>query len=132
MADLFSAEWMGKFVDVWNASEEVSGGLAKIGFDSTMGCGFKGDDTATGVLVVEKGIATLGGAYDGQNLDWDLRADKATWEKWAAKGIGMTGLGIAVTSGKLKFATGDYGAMIKNPGMAGPFVKVFGLMGKVS
>ena len=131
MADLFCQEWMEKFVGVWNDSEEVSGGLAKAGFTATMGCGFKGDDAATGILVVENGIAKSGSAYKGEDLTWDLRADKGTWEKWAAKGVGMTGLGIAVTSGKLKFAKGDYGTMIKNPALAGPFVKVFGLMGKV-
>jgi len=40
-------------------------------------------------------------------------------------------MGMAVTMGKLKFATGDFGAMIKNPKMAVPFVKSFGLMSKI-
>ena len=42
--DLFDNEWMGKFKDVWNASEEVSGALAKIDFDSVIGCGFPDGD----------------------------------------------------------------------------------------
>jgi len=46
-------------------------------------------------------------------------------------GLGMAGMGMAYTMGKLKFRTGDYGAMIKNPKMAGPFVKSFGLMQKI-
>jgi hypothetical protein len=43
----------------------------------------------------------------------------------------MMGLGMAYTTGKLKFVVGDYGAMIKNPAMAGPFIKSFTAMGKV-
>jgi len=35
---------------------------------------------------------------------------------------------MAYASGKMKFVTGDYGSMMKNPKMAGPFIKCFGLM----
>ena len=48
-----------------------------------------------------------------------------------SKGIGMMGLGAAYTTGKLKFAVGDYGAMIKDPRMAKPFIKSFSVMGRV-
>ena len=41
----------------------------------------------------------------------------------------MMALGMAYTRGKLKFNVGDYGAMIKNPAMAGPFIKSFTVMG---
>ncbi len=40
-------------------------------------------------------------------------------------------MGVAVTTGKLKFATGDYASMIKNPKMAGPFIKSFALMSEI-
>ena len=53
------------------------------------------------------------------------------WEKWCVKPLGMLSLGIAYTSGKLKFKVGDYSAMVKNPAMAGPFIKSFGVMGSV-
>ena len=43
----------------------------------------------------------------------------------------MTGLGLAVTTGKLKFKVGDFKAMISDPRMAGPFIKSFGAMGRV-
>ena len=128
---LFDGEWMAKFKDVWNSSDEVSGALAKIGFSSVIGCGMPDEEDPRGVVVVEDGIATFGGPFEGQEMNWDLRAAEKHWLKWQAKGIGMAGLGMAVTTGKLKFATGDYGAMIKNPAMAGPFVKSFGLMGGV-
>jgi hypothetical protein len=34
--------------------------------------------------------------------------------------------------GKLKFVKGDFAAMIKNPSMAGPFIKSFSLMSEIS
>ena len=80
---------------------------------------------------VENGKATQGGAYGGQALNWDLRASPDNWAKWVQKGLGMMGLGMAYTSRKLKFAVGDYGAMIKDPRMAGPFIKSFTVMGRV-
>jgi len=43
----------------------------------------------------------------------------------------MASMGMAVTMGKLKFETGDFAAMIKDPRMATPFVKSFSLMGAI-
>jgi len=131
MADLFSADWMAKFQEEWNADGELAGELEKIGFNSTIAYGFDGDDNPLGVLVVENGKATSGVTYDGQNLDWDLRATKANWESWFKKPPGLMGLGMAYTSGKLKFKVGDYAGMIKDPRMAGPFIKSFSVMGRV-
>ena len=130
MADLFSADWMASFQNVWNSEAGLSDELEKIGFTSTIGYGFAGDDAPVGVLVVENGKATAGVAYEGQELNWDLRASQDHWEKWLKKPPGMMGLGMAYTSGKLKFNVGDYGAMVKDPRMAGPFVKSFAAMGK--
>ena len=131
MADLFSDQWMKSYMEIWNADADLSGALAQIGFSSTIAYGFKGDDRPKGIMVVEEGIATSAGAYDGQTMDWDLRADEASWNKWISKGIGMAGLGMAYTTGKLKFVVGDYGSMLKDPRMAGPFIKSFGAMAKV-
>ncbi len=132
MAELFSAEWMEGFKEAWNAEPELAGALEKIGFNSVIGYGFQGEDSPRGILVVENGKATFGGAYDGRELNWDLRASEDTWKKWLAKPPGMMGLGVAYTSGKLKFLVGDYAAMIKDPRMAGPFIKSFATMAKVS
>lgn len=131
MADLFSDEWMKGFMDAWNGEPELSDSLADIGFNSVIGYGFQGDDNPAGVLIVENGKATSAGAYNGETLNWDLRASQANWEKWLKKGIGMAGLGMAYTTGKLKFNVGDYGAMLKDPRMAGPFIKSFSVMGNV-
>jgi hypothetical protein len=41
------------------------------------------------------------------------------------------GLSMAYMSRKLQFRVGDYTAMIKNPRMAGPFIKSFSVMSRV-
>ncbi len=130
MAELFSEEWMKSFQQQWNDEPELAEALAKIDFDSVIGYGFKGEDQPRGYIQVEKGKVTEAGAYDGRELNWDMRADEANWRKWMAKDLGMTGLGMAVTTGKLKFMTGDFKAMIKDPRMAGPFIKSFSVMGR--
>jgi hypothetical protein len=131
MAALFSDDWMVDFGNAWNDDPELGDALAKISFNSVIGYGFDGDATPRGVLVVENGYVTKAAAYSGDALNWDLRASAADWEKWCSKGLGMMGLGLAYTTGKLKFNVGDYGAMVKNPAMAGPFIKSFTAMGTV-
>ena len=131
MAELFSDEWMKKFQSEWNNEPELSGALEKIEFNSVIGYGFKGDDSAKGFIKVENGKVTDAGQYEGQDLNWDMRADDDNWKKWFEKDMGMTGLGMAVTTGKLKFNAGDFKAMVKDPRMATPFVKSFTVMGKV-
>lgn len=130
MADLFAPEWMASFQDVWNNEAGLSDELAKIGFSSTIAYGYLGEDTPRGVLVVENGKAVSAGAFEGQELSWDIRASQDNWTKWMSKPPGMMGLGIAYTSRKMQFLVGDYGAMVKDPRMAGPFVKSFAAMGK--
>lgn len=131
MSALFSDDWMVDFGNAWNDEPELGDALAKIGFSSVIGYGFEGDAQPLGVLVVENGYVTKAAAYTNEKLNWDLRANQADWEKWCNKPLGMVSLGIAYTSGKLKFKIGDYGAIIKNPAMAGPFIKSFGVMGTV-
>lgn len=131
MSNMFSDEWMKKFQQEWNNEPELADALEKLEFNSIIGYGFKGDDVASGYIKVENGKVTDAGSYDGESLNWDMRADEDNWQKWFQKEIGMTGLGMAVTTGKLKFSTGDFKAMVKDPRMAGPFVKSFSVMGKV-
>jgi hypothetical protein len=129
--DLFDDVWMAKYREVWNASGEVSGALAIVNFDSTIGWGIAGEARPRGVMVVKNGKAVHAGAYKGEALNWDLRATPESWGQWQRAKVGMAGLGVAVTTGKLKFAAGDYAHMLKNPGMAGPFVNSFGLISQV-
>ena len=66
---------------------------------------------ATRVLKVEHGHVTAAGPYNGEPLNWDVRASADNWNKWIKSPPGMMGLGMAYTSRKLKFNVGDYGAM---------------------
>lgn len=130
MSELFTPEWMESFMQAWNAEPELADALAEIDFNSVIGYGFPDEDQPRGVLTVSGGKATAAGAFDGQNLNWDLRAKSAQWEKWGKKPPGMAGLGMAFTTGKIKFKIGDYTAMLKDPRMAGPFIKSFSVMGR--
>jgi putative sterol carrier protein len=128
---LFDDAWMKGFQEKWNAEPALAGALEKIGFNSVIGYGFPDDATCTGYIAVENGAVVDAGTYDGRELSWDLRADQKNWDKWLKKEIGMTGLGLAFTTGKLKFKVGDFKAMISDPRMAGPFIKSFAVMGSV-
>ena len=131
MSDLFNDAWMKSFQEIWNNDPDLKDALAEISFNSVIGYGFPGDDQATGFIDVQNGEIVDAGTYDGRELSWDIRADKKNWDKWVSNGIGMAGLGSAFTFGKLKFKVGDFKAMLKDPRMAGPFIKSFGAMGKV-
>ena len=131
MAELFSDEWINALKDEWNNEPEVSDALAKIDFSSVITCGYKNEEQPRCVFVVENGVATRAGLYNGETPDWDMRADEKNWGKWTTKPLNMASMGLAFTTGKLKFNTGDFKAMIKNPSMAVPFVKSFALMTKI-
>ncbi len=130
MAELFSADWAGRFGEEWNKEAKLSGELAKIGFNSTIAYGFDGEDKPRAFIKVENGRVTASGAYAGEPVNWDLRASPDNWKKWVSSGMGMVSLGMAYTTRKLKFNTGDYLAMIKDPRMAGPFIESFNVMGR--
>lgn len=131
MAELFSNEWINELKDAWNADAEVSGKLAEIGFNSVITCGYKDGNEPKCVFNVENGQAVSAGLYNGESADWDMRASQDDWMKWVNKPLGMTGMGMAFTTGKLKFEKGDFKQMIKTPTMAGPFVKSFALMSQI-
>ena len=129
--ELFSDEWMKKFMNEWNNESLLADELEKIGFNSAIAYGFDGEDQPRGIINIENGKATSAGAYNGEDNNWDLRAKEVTWKSWMEKEMGMMGLGAAYTTRKLKFANGDYKAMIKDPRMAGPFIKSLSVMGRV-
>ena len=131
MAELFSDEWMKDFMDAWNGEPALAGELEKIGFNSVIAYGFDGEDQPRGFIDVQNGRAVTAGAFSGQELNWDLRASPENWANWLKKGLSMMSLGMAYTTRKLKFKVGDYKAMIKDPRMAGPFIKSFEVMGRV-
>lgn len=131
--ELFSDEWMNAFLQQWNAEPELAAELSKINFNSVIGYGIPGEPTARGYIAIENGTAVRAGKYADTSiaLQWDLRAKEENWRKWMTSSIGAAGLGMAAASGKLKFETGDFGAMFRDPRMAGPFIKSFSVMGRV-
>ncbi|ALG67238.1 hypothetical protein [Beggiatoa leptomitoformis] len=131
MAGLFTSVWMQAYMAEWNKEPDLSDALAKINFSSTIAYGFPEQEKPIGVIVVKEGKVVSADVYKDESLNWDLRATEESWQKWMDKGIGMTGLSMAYLGGKLKFKIGDYTAMIKDPRMAGPFIKSFSVMGRV-
>jgi len=131
MTDIFSIQWMKCFQDEWNNEPGMAKDLAQIKFSSNIGYGFKNEEHPRGVIVVSKGKATAAGDFDGEELNWDLRANIEDWEQWFKTPPGMMALGIAYSSKKLKFKAGEYAAIIKNPSIAAPFVKSFMVMSRI-
>ncbi len=132
MPELFSDEWMATFQHEWNAEPELAEDLAKFGFNSVIGYGYKGDRNPKAVLIVENGKVEAAGKFTGQDLNWDLRADPDTWDDWLKSPPGLMGLGMAFASSSLQFVVGDYATMIKDPRMAGPFLKSFSVMAQLA
>lgn len=131
MTEIFAKKWMQKMVEEWNNEPTLANELLNLGFNSTIAYGFKDEDEPRGILVIEKGKAVSGTTFTDQECNWDLRASKENWQEWFHNPPGMMALGMAYTSKKLQFYQGDYPAMIKDPRMAGPFLKSFTVMGRV-
>ncbi len=131
MAEIFTQEWLDGFKEKWNADPELGGALEQIGFSSVIGYGYDGEENPRAVLVVNDGKVVSAGPYSGEDLNWDLRATPEQWQQWLSKPPGLMAIGLAYTSRKLRFKVGDYAAMVKDPRMAGPFVRSFALMSQV-
>lgn len=131
MADFFTKDWMLKFKEAWNNEPGIADELEQIKFNSNIAYGFKNESEPRGLIVVANGKVTEASEYQGEETNWDLRADPEDWKNWFENPPGMMTLGIAYTSRKLRFKSGDYAAMVKDPKMAGPFIKSFGVMGRV-
>jgi len=131
MADLFSGEWAQAFMDAWNADEEITGSLQRAGFNSVVAFGLADSDVPDFTMTIENGSVTSINTAPADSVVWDIRATKDDWLSLVVKPPGLMKLGIAYTSRKLRFLKGDYATMIKDPSLAGAFVKSFALMGKV-
>jgi len=131
MSELFNDIWMKKYQSVWNKDPELSKALEKLSFNSTVGYGFPNEAAPRGCIIIENGHIVDAGAYEGQNLNWDLRAKENHWNEWLNREVGAASVGLAYSTGKLKFIEGDYKNIIKNPDMSRPFIKSFSAMGRV-
>lgn len=131
-SDIFSTLWAQGFEQAWNAEPSVVDPLARLGFNASIGYGLIDQDQPAIVAHIQGGRIHRAAPPAGERLDWDLRASRETWEAWRKNPPGMIALGMAYTTGKLRFAKGDYLAMLKNPDMAAPFVRSFGVMSNVA
>lgn len=132
MGELFSTTWMKALQNKWNADAEIVNPLRLAGFSARIAYGFKGNELPHGLLVIENGLAVEAGGYVDGPLDWDLRAEPASWQKWISEGFGLTKLGPAVATGALQFAQGNYRQMIRNPALSHPFLHHFKLMSEIT
>lgn len=119
-------------MDIWNADAEITGMLRNAGFSSVVAFGYQDEEVPRLVMTIENGNVVSVDSRPASDINWDLRGDRDFWLALLAKPPGLMKLGIAYTSRKLRFKKGDYATMVKDPSLAGAFVKCFALMGKVS
>jgi len=131
MADLFSSEWAQAFMDAWNTDKEITESLQRAGFNSVVAFGLPDASKPSFVMTIQNGLVSSVNDASINDIKWDIRAKNDDWISLIVKPPGLMKLGIAYTSRKLRFEKGDYATMIKDPSLAGAFVKSFALMGKV-
>ncbi len=131
MPELFSDEWAQSYMDSWNSDDVIVKTLEQANFSSVVGFGFLDEDEPAFVMSIERGRVVSVRPRAKADLDWDIRATRENWLSLIVKPPGLMKLGIAYTSRKLRFLTGDYASMIRDPSLANAFVKSFALMGKV-
>lgn len=131
MSELFSGEWATAYMQIWNSDKDITGMLKNAGFSSVVAFGFQDEDDPRFCMSIENGSIVSVEKKPEDALKWDLRANKDFWLSLLTNPPGLMKLGIAYTSRKLRFKKGDYATMIKDPSLAGAFVKCFALMGKV-
>ena len=128
---MFSDEWAKAYMDVWNSDVEITDMLGKAGFNSVVAFGQQDEEDPRFVMTIENGKIVSVDKKPPSEIKWDLRANQEFWLSLLTKPPGLMKLGMAYTSRKLRFKVGDYATMIKDPSLAGAFVKCFALMGKV-
>ncbi len=129
---MFSSEWARSFMDIWNSDQEITAMLSDAGFSSVVAFGHQDEAEPRFVMTIENGHVVSVDSKPEDEIKWDLRAGQDFWTGMLSKPPGLMKLGIAYTSRKLRFNKGDYATMVKDPSLAGAFVKCFALMGKVS
>ena len=131
MTRLFNEDWMKRFQFEWNRNTHQAQTAEPHNAHLTIGYGFPEEGSPRGCIVLKNGQITEAGQYQGQLLDWDLRAKELHWKDWLNRETGSTSIGLAYTTGKLKFLSGDYWQIIKNPSIKQSFIKGFSVMGRI-
>ena len=132
MAEMFTDEWARAYMKIWNSDPEISDMLGNAKFSSVVAFGYQDEDKPRVVMTIKNGNMVSVDKRPTDDINWDLRAGQDFWLGLLSQPPGLMKLGIAYTSRKLRFNKGDYTKMIKDPSLAGAFVKCFALMGKVN
>lgn len=131
MSNLFNETWMQEFATLWNNDQEIADILAQKNFTANIGYGLIGDTHPTGILIIVEGKVEEAGLYEGQSLDWDLRADLEDWTNWLEERLNMAQLGFVVADKKLQFRSGNHKKILRTPSLATVFLRSFELMNQV-
>ena len=132
MSELFSEEWAQIYKEAWNKDHEITSTLKRAGFNSIVAFGFHEEEAPSFVMSIQHGFIVSIETQPDESIDWDIRATRENWLALIARPPGLMKLGIAYTSRKMRFKKGDYATMIKDPHLAGAFVKSFALMSRIS
>ncbi|MDH5472845.1 MAG: SCP-2 sterol transfer family protein [Gammaproteobacteria bacterium] len=131
MSKLFNENWMKRFQSEWNKDINLNNNTETSRWNLTIGYGFPEEGAPRGCIIMKNGHITEAGLYHGQTLDWDLRAKELHWKDWLNREVGSSSIGLAYTTGKLKFLSGDYWQIVKNPTIKKSFIKGFSVMGRL-
>ena len=129
---LFNENWMQQFAKLWNNDQEINDALNGQKFNANIGYGFTKSQHPIGILMIEHGKVKYGGLYEGQNLDWDLRANADDWKYWITEGLGLAKLGFVVRCKQLYFNCGDFHKILRNPRLATALLRSFIVMNQVT
>ncbi len=131
MSELFGETWMQAFALLWNTDPEITNALYEQRFNANIGYGLTEAPHPIGVLIIIQGKVKSAGLYQGQPLDWDVRASIEDWENWLNKGLGLARLGMMLVHKKLQFQTGDARKILRTPRLATAFLRTFDLMSQI-
>ncbi len=131
MIEVFSEAWMHEYARLWNAEQAMVRELTRQRFNAVVGYGFPDVETPWSMLVVVRGVAEQAGRYDGRELDWDLRAVPADWNRWLGEGFNLSSLLLAVGNNRLQIRKGDHKRILRKPPLVGALLRAFALMTEV-
>ena len=76
MADLFSDEWAQAYKDAWNSDDEITGSLARAGFNSVVAFGLPEDSDPAFVMTIQNGMISSINNSPLDDIKWDIRATR--------------------------------------------------------
>ena len=130
--EFFTKSWVEGFAQKWNADAEMVKPLADIGFNAVLAFGYPNSELPSVLVEVAEGKAVRAGLVNKvaqlPYIDWDLRALPEQWVSWQTKPLTLSSLGVTVQNQQLQFNAGDYRKMIRTPGLASAFLRVFNLL----